>query len=245
MRPYIATVILAAIAAAVVHRLFGAAADRYTIIVVAGFAWSAWRVYRAKRCAFRRVMAHLRSCDSAERDELLASIEDLELRAAARRELNREHVETRNGSVEVFPFPRLFRTRATLRYWRDWGLSAAVLLIGAFVPGLDAISRGICLVLGLGLLVRARVMARRHTFVEAVVEIDPFHICCIWPDGRRDSVAFAEHHVLEDHTDQHVLYVRSRGAVVPVSYYLMGFRRLAALIEEYSGRAPVVLPPTN
>ena len=159
----------------------------------------------------------------------------------------RDGTETRLDSTETFPFPARFRRRATIRYWRDWGISGLTLAIAAFHPELTVYWRLLWLAAAAAFLWRARRYTRWYRTMSSVIEVNPFRIAWVSSDGTRQTISFADRPVCEDLPRDHAFVVRSASTAIPVSAdpYLVGFNRLARLVEEYGAVVPAVVPPAS
>jgi hypothetical protein len=215
------------------HRVFGTRADALTFLAILTVARASWNARQERLNEVRSAVIELRPYEAAERWEAAQSIPSEELRVAVAQALEREGSETGDGFSETFPFPAIFRRRATVRYWRAWAFSAAALFIAALTPELQAGWRVAWTGLGLMLLVRARRMTRAHEIVDSVIEINPFRISHVWPNGARQSISFADGVRCEDVPEQRMFVARSGERAIAVSYYLVGFNRLAKLVEQY------------
>jgi hypothetical protein len=245
VRSFIISLGLVSLAGIALHRAVGPAADPFAGLAVFVIVRVGWSTYHKRKADIRRAIAELRTYEAADRQRILEAVESEDLRQRLRSELGRDGSETRDGLTEVFPFPEALRRRATRRYWRDWATSAAALLIAALVPALDPIWRELWLAAGIVLLWRARRFNRWYQAVASVIEVNPFRIAHVWPDGARQTISFADGAVCEDVPADQLFVVRSGSVAIPVSYHLMGFNRIAQLVEEYGAAIPTDSPPAS
>jgi hypothetical protein len=238
LRRFIFSATLIVVAGFAAHRVFGVSADPFSGLILITLAQVSWREYRSRRQRFRAAVAELRAFEKEERWKLIEEMESEADRHAFTKALLSERTETSDGTTEVFPLPKAYRRRLTFRYWRVWAGSTAALLVAALVPGISAIWRAGWMAAGLALLVYARRTTKYSAVLDSVIEINPYRISLVWPDGRRASISFSEGAVCEEVPEAQLLLVRSGEQSIPVSYHVIGFNRIAALIKEYGGRFP-------
>ena len=236
---------LVLVASVALYRVIGAKAEPIAGIALYTLALSAWRARKRRLDDVRRAVIDLRQHEAVDRRAILAGLETGDFRSSVERELEREGTETSDGLTEVFPLPGGFRRRAMLQYWRSWAYSAAALLVAAFVPDLDPRWRGVWLGLGLAFAYRAWRKTRLRVIAESVIELNPFRIAYIQPDGVRLSISFADGAHCEDVPEDRMFVVRSGDMMVPVSYSLVGFNRIAKLVEDYGAVVPKPIPPAS
>jgi hypothetical protein len=245
LRSFSVTAALILLAGLAAHRAFGVAADPFTGLAIFTVAHRTWLAYRRRQAGVRRAVAELRAYAVEDRLRIVDSLDSDELRKAIAAEMLRDGAETSDGVTETFPFPEVLRRRANRRYWRDWLGAGVAILVAALYPSINPIWRALWLAVGLILLVRARRFDRWHTAVSSFVEINPYRISLVWPTGARETVSFADGAWCEDSPDQRMFFVRSRDAAVAVSYSLIGFNRIAELVEKYGARIPIPDAPAS
>jgi hypothetical protein len=245
LRSFAVTVVLVLLAGLAAHRVFGVAADPFTGLAIFNVAHRAWLAHRRRQADVRGAVAELRAYAAEDRQRILDSIDSDELREAIAAQMLRDGAETSDGVTETFPFPEVFRRRANQRYWRDWLGAGIAILVAALYPSMGPIWRALWLASGLTLLVRARRFDRWHTAVSSVIEINPYRISLVWPTGARETVSFADGAWCEDSPDLGMFIVRSQKAEVGVSYSLIGFNRIAELVEKYGARIPTTDAPAS
>jgi hypothetical protein len=237
-RQALVTAILLVLVGIAAHRVVGAASDPFTLIAVWVVLSQGWLRYRRHRSELRRALARLRSYAADDRERMLDSIESERVREELASELRRDGSETNDGVTETFPFPDVFRRRATRRYWRDWLASATAIGIAAFLPALSPIWRLAWLVVGLVLLFRARRFRRWHETVSSVIEINSYRVSFVASDGTRQTISFADSPSYEALSDAQMLLLRSGDVSIGISYALVGFWRISELIVRYGARPP-------
>lgn len=233
---------LAVLAGAALLRLFGAPPAP---IVGLGLmaVLSAYRVRRRKkRIEIAALLAELRVQEPAERERTLAAIESESLREQLAAELAKEGAARQDGDVERFPFPASFRRRVTIRYWRNWCLAAVALAVAAFLPALTVPWRIGWLAVGLLYLYSLRGLSRLQRALLTVIEISPFRVSEVWPDGSRRTLLFARGLALDDRPRHRDLLIRPRDQTlgISLSYYRLEFNRLAEIVAKYGGFGEVV-----
>jgi hypothetical protein len=238
LRSFAITAVIILLAGLAAHRVFGAAADPFTGLAIFNAAHRTWLAYRRRQTGVRRAVAELRAYAAEDRLRIVDSLDSAEVREAIAAEMLRDGAETSDGITEAFPFPEVLRRRANRRYWRNWLGAGLAVLVAALYPSIGPIWRAFWLAGGLTLLVRARRFDRWHTAVSSFIEINPYRISLVWPTGARETVSFADGAWCEDSPDQGMFLVRSRDAEVGVSYSLIGFNRIAELVEKYGARIP-------
>lgn len=244
-RRFIIFVALALVGGVGLHRAIGAKAEPITVLILYTLALTTWRTRRRRLDEIRSTVIQLRQYEAEDRHQIVAALECDELRASVARELEREGSETRDGDTEVFPFPAGFRRRATFLYWRAWGYSATALLAAALIPDLDPYWRGIWLAVGLVLGYRAWSKAKLYYVARSVIELNRFRIAYVRPDGQRLTISFADGARCEDLPEHKMFVVRSGEVVIPVSYSLMEFNRIAQLVEDFGAIVPNPDPPAS
>jgi hypothetical protein len=236
---------LVVVASVALYRAVGSKAEPIAGIALYALALSAWRARKRRLNEVRRAVIELRQYEAADRRAIVAGLEADDFRSSVERELEREGTETSDGLTEVFPLPAGFRRRATLQYWWSWAYSVAALLVAALLPELNPQWRGVWLGLGLVLGYRAWRKTRLRVLAESVVEVNPFRIAYVQPDGVRLSISFAQGAHCEDVPEDRMFVVRSGNMMVPVSYSLVGFNRIAQLVEDYGAVVPKPMPPAS
>jgi hypothetical protein len=233
----LALIVLAGIA---LDRIFGEAAMPFVFLAVFQLVRVTWDFRRQRQLEMWRTLAEIRAYDASERAQIVARVESADLRHTLRGELARDGTETIDGATETFPFPARFRRDATVRYWRDWFISAGALSIAALSPGLGSIWRFLWLVGGIAVLWRVRRHTLLYRAVSSVIEINPFMIALVGHDGTRVTIPFASKPTCEDVPEDGLLFVRSSPVAIPVSYRLIGFNRIAKLVEAYGASIPSI-----
>ena len=236
---------LAVLAGVALHHLVGEVVDPFTGLAVFMLAQLAWREHRDRKRLIRRSVIELRAYEAADRSRRVAAIEPADLQAAVRVALNEEGTERREAGSEIFPLPRAFRRRVTQKYWRLVAASAGALLIAALLPSLTQLWRSLWILLAVVLLLRLRRLGQLYPALDAVIEINPYRLSYIRSDGRRLAIAFADGAVCEDKPEQRMLVVRAGSTAIPVSYHVMGFHRLAELLEQYGALKSPQSPPAS
>ena len=192
---------------------------------------------REQRQTLDNLLNHLRALGQEARADFLAQITHAKLRAYLEAALARDGSDERAGDVERFPFSRAKRRRAATRYWLGWG-GAALSLVWAAVGEMPRVWRGVLLfpaALGAAL---AWVAARRQHQLASVLEVTPFRLTEVWPDGLRRTVLFNRYLELENQPKQRRVLLRPGGADgdgIALDYERMGFHRLMDLVVSYGG----------
>jgi hypothetical protein len=238
LRRFVFSAALIVVAGFAAHRIFGANADPFTTVILITVAQISWGEYRSRRQQFRAAVAELRAFEKEQRQSLVAELESEADRRAFTQALLSERTETSDGTTEIFPLPKAYRRRLTLLYWRVWAASTIALVVAAFVPGISSIWRAGWIAAGLALLLYARRRTRYSAVLDSVIEINPYRISLVWPDGRRASISFSEGAVCEEVPEAQLLLVRSDDQAIPVSYHLIGYNRIVALMKEYGVKFP-------
>ena len=245
LRRFFLVACLVMVASVALYRAIGSKGGPVVGMTVYALTLLAWRARKQRLDAVRGAVVEIRQYQAADREAIVEALERDDFRASVERELAREGTETSDGVTEVFPFPAAFRRRAALQFWRSWAWSAAALLVAALIPDLDPWWRGAWLAVGLVLAYRAGKKTHLRVVAESVVEVNPFRITYLQPGGLRLSVSFADGAHCEDVPDDRMFVVRSGDMIVPVSYSLVGFNRIAQLVEDYGATVPSPIPPAS
>lgn len=245
LRRFSIALALIALAGIALDRIFGEAAVPFVVLAFIQLIRVSWGFRRERQIEMWRTLAEIRPYDASERAQIVAQVESPHLRHVLRGELARDGSETIDGSTEIFPFPARFRRDATFRYWRDWFISGSALSVAALWPSLSSIWRLLWLAGGIALLWRVRRHRLLYRAVCSVIEINPFAIALVGHEGTRATISFASRPTCEDAPEDHLLFVRSGDAVIPVSYQLIGFNRIAKLVEAYGASMPAVDAPPS
>ena len=227
------------------HHIVGEVVDPFVALAIVFLGQAIWRSYRVRRATIRRALIELGAYDADERSRMVAAIESKELRDQVGAALIKEGTERREGTSEIFPLPRAFRRRVTWRYWRSATASGGALLIAATIPSLDPLWRSFWILVGVVFLLRLRRLNRLYPALDAVIEVNPYRISYVRPDGERLTISFAQGAVCEDLPDDGMFVVRSGETTIPVSYHMMGFNRIAELVEKYGAVVPTQVPPAS
>jgi hypothetical protein len=212
------------------------------LFVLALYAWT-WR--QAKRKTLSLAAVRLRPLTAAQRQAAVSAVKSDVLRAQIAVAVDEQGSETRDGSVERFPFPAVFRTRAAKKFWLSCALSSTALGLAAFATAWSSSWRGTCLVLGCLFAVRARQKSRLGVLSQSQIEISPYRLSFLGPTGTMQTVSFADGIRLDDKPEQAMLIVWSGETAIPISYYLIGVNRLVQLVRTYGNLRSETCSPAS
>lgn len=205
-------------------------------VLAIGAAVSTWRNRRRRKDdeAFWSIVWQLRQANTADRARMLADLEPAKLRERIAGILERDGTNEVAGDVEQFPFPRGLQRLATRAYWILWTFALAMILIAAFVPAplwircLPLMAAACC---GYG----AWSAARRERSYDSIIEVTPFRVTELFPDGRMRTVLLNSY--LELHHEPKLKRLRltpnSREPGIVLDFRRMGFDRMLDLVIRY------------
>jgi len=200
-----------------------------------GAVVSNWRnrKYKQRQSAFWSIVWQLRQASTADRQRMLAELEPA-LQARVTEILDRDGSNATQGDIEQFPFPRGLRRFATRVYWATWAVAVGMLLVAAFVPA-PLWLRCVPVVVAAISAYAAWLAARRERSFESIIEVTPFRVSELFPDGRMRTVLFNQY--LELHNEPALQRLRvtphATDEGIPLDFRRMGFERMVELISLY------------
>ena len=208
--------------------------------IIIGLALGAL-IYREVReaVAFSRLLHELRSLDRGDRSDVLARILDAQVRERLAAHVARDPVNPSVPPVDRFSFPQSLRQSTLITYWIAI-LVAAGLIISAIL-WTPAVTPAIVLVFAaLVLAGYAWWLHRRIPYLDSTLEISPFAISEVYPDGSRRTLLWRDAHWLINRRrsrrlDVTTANVRER---IQVHYQRLEFYRAVKLVIEYGGFRP-------
>jgi hypothetical protein len=198
--------------------------------------FSTWRnrKHRARETAFWTIVWQLRQSSVEDRAQMLAALEPAKLRDEVEAILSRDGTNESQGDVERFPFPFGLRRFATRTYWVMWALGLAMLAASAFVPA-PLWLRCVPLVIAACCAYGAWLAGERERSYDSVIEVTPFRVSELFPDGRVHTVLLGRYLELH-HEPKHKrlrLTAGSEDSGIALDYRRMGFGRLVDLVVQY------------
>lgn len=213
--------------------------------VVLGFfvlsaAYSTWRNRRRRNetQGFWNVVWKLRHAGADERAKLIEELEPVTLRAQVERILSRDGSDERSGDIEQFPFPLSLRRQAAVLYWMMWALAVGLLAASA-LSSASLVFRVLGVALAAICALVARWASKREVLLQSVVEITPFRISELLPDGVIRTLSWNNYLELrnEPARSRFVLSAGRTDEGIPLDYRRMGFTRLVDRVRTY-GKFP-------
>lgn len=224
--------------------LFRLAGDSIAPAILVGFVAArgvrAIIVHRRDRRALARILSELRALPRDTREAALTGLKPITLQAYLREVLEKDGSDERDGDVERFPFPGALRRRYATAYWVALVGAAVPLASAAIVPSLETLLRSSLLVAGALALGLAWLVGRQQRALGTVLEISPFRITEVWPEGLRRTLLFNRYLELVNQPRRRRALLRPAGATdaIVIHYSRMGFERLAELVLSYGGFEP-------
>lgn len=204
------------------------------------------RRVRAKEQQFWSEVWEARASALADRLSRIEQIEDPGIRERVASILARDGEEAVEGDVERFPFPAgLIRIYGS-RYWVFWGLAGVMLVVSA-IPSVGWLQ---LLALGLAVLFGAAAWhsSRAEQSLKSVVEVTPFRLTELWPDGRSRTILFNWSLELRNEPEKRCVILTPAGTDdgIVLDYRRLGFARLLDCVVLYGKFRPDdSLPPTT
>lgn len=201
-----------------------------------GAAVSTWRnrKQRTRDHAFWSIVWQLRQATVSDRQRMLEELEPDKLRKRVAAILDQDGSNDADGDVEQFPFPHGLRRLATRAYWTAWGIALVMLLVAAFVPA-PLWLRCLPVIVAASAAYGAWLASRRERSYESVIEITPFRVSELFPDGRARTVLFNRY--LELHHEPALKRLRltshPEDPGIILDFRRMGFDRMVDLVVEY------------
>jgi hypothetical protein len=229
-------ILIAGIGALIVAALYMGLEPSNLLVLALINGLATWRNRRnrAREMAFWTIVWQLRQSSVEERGRMLAALEPATLREEVRAILSRDGSNESAGDVERFPFPLGLRRFATRTYWIMWALGLGMLATSAFVPAplwLRCLPLAVAACCAYG----AWSASVRERSYDSVIEVTPFRVSELFPDGRTYTVLFSRylelHH--EPQRKQLRLTAGSEDPGIPLDYRRMGFERLVDLVMQY------------
>jgi uncharacterized membrane protein YqjE len=229
-------IVVALVASILVGALLAGVEPPSIVLFMIAAAFSTWRNRRRRRDAeaFWSVVWQVRHAAAADRARLLEELQSPKLRDRIKQILIEDGAEELSGDVERFPFPATLRRQATRLYWTMWvlafGLLAMSVMSGA--PIFYAI-------VGISLAALCAWIAwhasRQEASLQSLLEVTPFRISELLPNGVVRSLSWNNHLVLRNEPRHRrlVLSVGPHDDGIPIDYRRMGFSRLIELVRLY------------
>ena len=159
-----------------------------------GAAVSTWRNRKRRKedGAFWSIVWQLRQASTADRARMLAELEPAKLRNRVAEILDQDGTNDIVGDVEQFPFPRGLHRLAARAYWGAWAVALIMLAVAALVPA-PLWLRCLPVLVAASAAYGAWLAARRERTYESVIEITPFRVTELFPDGSMRTVLFSRY----------------------------------------------------
>jgi hypothetical protein len=210
------------------YRLIGPVAGSGTVVALIAL----FNTHRLRRARLRQeLLAELRAQASIAHAASLDAVSDKALRAQLAKDLAQEGAVEYQGDLARFHFPASFQRWATRRYWSGWVLGTSALLVSALSPTLSASWRSIWLVIGVICTVRVWRASHRQAALSTILEVTPYSVSEVWPNGVRRTVALGSHAVLAATTNGDLALLNTAtGVGISVSTHRLGFHELKTLL---------------
>ena len=185
----------------------------------------------------RKVIRDYLSMDPVIRDELVGKIWMSRTRRELATRLAAEAAVTTEAGIERFPFPRM-DTRQTVQLF--WGLvPVAAVLLGS-AAGLLRLGIGLRLTLiaaGMILVAILILLRRRERHLRTVIEISPFNITEVAPNGAGRRITFNAPLELRNRPRLGRIELRLSGTsdFIALDYDRVGFVRALNRVLDYGG----------
>jgi hypothetical protein len=179
---------------------------------------------------------------------MLGELEPLKLRKRVAAILDQDGTNEVVGDVEQFPFPRGLRRLAARAYWGAWVLAFTMLMVAAFAAA-PLWLRCLPIVVAASAAYGAWLASCRERSYDSVIEITPFRVSELFPDGRMRTVLFNRY--LELHHEPQLKRLRltpnPEDPGIILDFRRMGFDRMVDRIIEYGQFQPDSSPslPAN
>ncbi|HTA72732.1 MAG TPA: hypothetical protein VK733_00605 [Gemmatimonadaceae bacterium] len=160
------------------------------LVILAGFLFVVVVSYVRRALAVRRMVRALRRLDPAFRRQVVNSINSESVRDYYDQRLRLEGDADVAGVVERYPFAPSDRSEQTRRYWTLMLVAGLALASPILWPHMAVWQRAIALtvvLICLGLLAMNR---RRMRRLDTVLEVSPYGLAEIQPDGTRRVLTF-------------------------------------------------------
>jgi hypothetical protein len=203
------------------------------LCVLLGVVWlvTYWMKDRAIRFLLR--------LDMEERKQAIAEMGDGEVEREIKEELDEEPVAEGAPPVERFPFPRRMTRDLVITYAIGVlvGLGGVALAALTSSVNLRLIGAGAALVAALTTIV---VAVQRSKLLSSAIEISPFAISQVWPDGTRRTMRWREVWFLRNRPwlGRFELLAADRRTGIHLHYDRVAFKRAFELVVDYGGFRP-------
>jgi hypothetical protein len=204
-------------------------------VVIVVVSLSTWRD-RKQRTLWATVW-RLRQASIEDRSSMLATLEPPKLREKVRAILAQDGSNQAERDIERFPFPLGLRRLATRAYWTTWALGLVVLATISTVPDtLPGLRYFLFAILILCVYAAWRTLQRERSY-DTVIEVTPFRVSELLPDGRTRTLLLRGSLVLHHEPKRKRLRVspNEHDPGIVLDFRLMGFDRLVDLIVAYGG----------
>jgi hypothetical protein len=186
-----------------------------------------------------RTIRFLLRLDTEGRKQALAQMGDDELQREIIDGLDEEPVSEAPPPVERFPFPRRMTRDLVITYAIGTLVAAGGVTLAALTssPDLRLAGAATALVAALTTIV---VAWQRSTLLASAIEISPFAISQVWPDGTRRTMLWRDVWWLRNRPwlGRVELLSPDRRSGIHVHYDRVAFQRAAELIIDYGGFRP-------
>ncbi len=141
-----------------------------------------------------------------------------------------------DGAIETFPFPATSIRENTVVFWLA-AVAALAALVAVFVlRAMPPVAQWMLWVLSFLLAGLLAAIRSRGKHLHSVVEISPFAVSLVQPDGGRrtfqwSAVLAARNRRWRRRVD---LYSQSDGDPIPLDYGRLGFVRICDLVQQYA-----------
>lgn len=204
-------------------------------IVIVAVTLSTWRA-RRRRTLWATVW-RLRQASIHDRGSMLATLEPPKLREQVRAILAQDGSNQAERDIERFPFPLGLRRLATRAYWTTWVLGLVVMATISTVPDtLPGLRYFLFAILAFCVYAAWRTLQNERSY-DTVIEVTPFRVSELFPDGRTRTLSFHGQLVLHHEPKRRRLRIapNERDSGIVLDFRLMGFDRLVDLIVSYGG----------
>jgi hypothetical protein len=184
----------------------------------------------------QEVKAYL-SMDPELREHLLSKVWLSVTRNYLREQLAKEPDVEVSGVAERYPFPSMDKRLSARLYWALTAVAAFLLASALGVVSLGLAMRLVFLAVGVALVVGLAYLRQRERHLATILEVTPFAVAEIHPDGARRVILFNQPLQLRNRPRLGRVELRGTGddRFIPLDYDRIGFQRALDRVLTFGG----------
>jgi hypothetical protein len=195
----------------------------------------------------RQTLRNLRRLDPERRRAIVDNIRPFVARTYYDQQLRIDGEPEIGAAVERYPFSPRERREQELLYWGITLIAAVVLLAQTMIAHFATWERLVCGAVVAGCVAALWFLRKRSRRLETVIEISPFGLAEIHPDGQRRHVRFGialQLRVNRRRSRAELAAVMAPNDIIALDFDRLGFNRLMERVIDWGGFRPPIPQPT-